>query len=197
MFLKFIKNKRIKTIDKSDHKQLADYRRSLIKKEKKEYENYLLLDESDLLIFSLGGSIWMFGITTIFSNDSTIPNVFFLATALFTLHFSLTSILRPSFYKSLLTMMTFPNITVLCAWILLKDFDLNRINNGLSLVALSISLTLIPLQKKKTQKEARNNKVKNEIIEDLHEKVDEQEALIIKMTEELNRLKSPVGSGLS
>lgn len=197
MFLKLFKNKKSTIIDKSDPKQVADYRRTLIKKEKNDYKNYLLLDESDLLIFSLGGLVWIFGMTTVFSNDSLVPNVFFLATAVFALHFSLTSILKPSFFKILITMMTFPNVSALCFWILLKDFDLNRINNGLSLVALSISLTLIPFQKKKNRQEAKNNKVKNDIIENLHEKIDEKDALILKMKEELNSLKSPVGSDAS
>lgn len=124
--------------------------------------NLLIVDESDSLVMSLGISILFFSILVTFGWFN-IPDPLFLATAVFALYFSLAMSYKNSIIKTIFLTLTFP-ITTYSVFIIQElTTDLNRINNGLSLLALSLSLLFMPIKKleEKTSKKisASNEKL--------------------------------------
>ena len=123
--------------------------------------NLLIVDESDSLVMSLGISILFFSILVTFGWFN-IPDPLFLATAIFALYFSFAMSYKNSILKTIFLILTFP-ITTYSVFIIQElTTDLNRINNGLSLLALSFSLLFMPIKKleEKTSKKISANNEK-------------------------------------
>lgn len=161
----------------------------IFEEEEKEYNLSRLHDQSDSLISSLGYSILLFGVLVVMDRFF-IPNPLFLATAVFALYFSLTSMMKPSFYKTIAMSLTFPLTAFLVLKLMDYHVDINTINNGLSLIALSISLIIIPRQKIKQRSRSKVNKLKNDIIKDLSDVVDRQNNVIDSMQTSLDEYKT-------
>lgn len=161
----------------------------VFEEEEKEYNLLRLHDESDSLITSLGYSILLFGLLVVMDRF-VIPNPLFLATAVFALYFSLTSMMKPSFYKTVAMSLTFPLTAFLVMQLMDYHLDINTINNGLSLIALSISLIIIPRQKIKQRSRAKINKLKNDVIRDLTDAVERQDKIINSQQKTIDEYKN-------
>lgn len=146
----------------------------------------LNVDESDSLIMSLGFSILFFSILVTFGWFN-IPDPIFLATAVFALYFSLAMSFKNSTFKTIFLVLTFP-VTTYCVFIIQElTTDLNRVNNGLSLFALSFSLLFMPLKKLEEKTSKKIEKFSKDTI-DVQQKH-------IKLLKERNELLSEENKG--
>ena len=104
--------------------------------------------ETDFFIFSLGIALIMFS-SLLLSGKVIIPDPLFLGAAIFTIYFSIISgFLRKGFFKTIAISTIFPATLFLTLYILENvDHSISEINNALSLLALGISLLIMPRQK--------------------------------------------------
>lgn len=162
---------------------------SAFKKESTEYELRTFHDESDALITSLASTVGSFGYLVAFSSFS-IPNALFLATAVFALYFSVISLFKTGNLKTYFMIATFPLTSMIVYAIIYFDLNVNNINNGLSLLALSVSLMIIPYQKSKERSKMKISKLKNEMILEQDEGIRKRDEIIKaleKSIEDLNK----------
>lgn len=115
------------------------------------------IDESDALILSLGFLLLLFGVNAFVSSlyDSFfakylfIPNIAIFAISIFSIYFLLVMKLEKGSRKSILLMYIFPVIFFVTFAFYLLKIDLSQANNGLSLVALSLTFLFMPIDKLK------------------------------------------------
>lgn len=190
----FKKNKEnVDIIDEFDSEVFSDLgesNRKLLLQDiiKNREENKLksLHDDSDSLIVSLSFFVAVLGFF-IMSNFFEIPSSLFLGTAVFALYFSVVSLFRTGDFKTICTMITFP-LTGFVSFLFIKySNDINDINNGLSLIALSVSLMIIPFQKRIQRNRSELNKVKDDLLIYREKEIKEQE-------KEIKNLKEIIGN---
>lgn len=157
---------------------------SMIKKQKSDYNLRSFHDESDSLIISLASFVFAVG-ASVTVNEFPVPNSLFLGTAVFALYFSLASLLKTGRIKTGLMTTIFPITSIIVVALLKFNADINAINNGLSLIALSLSLWIIPNQKSKDRSELKINKLKNDLLLKQDQIIREQEKTIKDLKENL------------
>lgn len=144
------------------------------------------IDESDALIGSIATLLLIFGVGTFlnsfysgfFAKYLVIPDLVFFGISIFSLYFLIVMKLERGSRKSSLLMCTFPFIASLIFLFHILKLDLSEANNGLSLIALSLTLLFMPMDKfeeehqikmKEIEKNyyAKKEKAKDEFIESL------------------------------
>lgn len=157
------------------------------KREKTESELRISHDESDALITSLASTVGSFGFLVAFSSFS-IPNPLFLATAVFALYFSIVSLFKTGNFKTNSMIATFPLTSIIVFTLINFHVDINNINNGLSLMALSVSLMIIPYQKGKERSQLKIAILKNDIILEQDQTIRKQEKIIATLEKSIDDL---------
>lgn len=155
-------------------------------KVKKEYDLRSLHDESDALIYSLASFVFTIGLLVI-PKSFEVPNALFLFTAIFALYFSLVSLLKTGTFKINAMIFSFPFALVATTALTTYGANIDDINNGLSLIALGISLMLIAPQKRKERNQLQLNKLKNDMLLEQDETNRKQEKIIESLQKSLNK----------
>ncbi len=162
---------------------------SLIKNEQEEYRIGSFHDESDALIISLAGFVLAIGASVTVS-EFPVPDPLFLGTAVFALYFSLVSLLKTGKLKTTLTLVIFPVTSLFVIRLINLHVDINTVNNGLSLIALSVTLWVIPGQKKKYRSQLKKNRYKNNVILKQDKIIREQDKTMAMLREQLSSVNA-------
>lgn len=157
-------------------------------KEKKEYDLRSFHDESDALIYSLASLVMCIGVLVI-PQSFDVPKVLFLFTAIFALYFSIVSLLKTGTFKTCAMIFSFPFAMIVITALVTYGANIDDINNGLSLIALGLSLTYIVPQKRKERSQLKINKLKNDMLLDQDETIRKQEESIKSLTLHLEKLE--------
>lgn len=155
------------------------------------------IDESDSLIFSLGLFLLFFGLVSFgsslyefkFSKYIEVPNTILLGISIFSLYFLLVMKLEKGSRKSVLIILTFPLVTLISLFFYEVKADLDQANNGLSLIALSLTLLFMPLDKLGEKSEERRKELREQFFS---EREDARYALIEELTEENGELHDTI-----
>lgn len=157
-------------------------------KEKKEYDLRSFHDESDALITSLASFVLSLG-GLVISNVFEIPSMLFLATAVFASYFSVVSLFKTGSFKTGFMVLIFPFTMIATTALIQYDADINDINNGLSLIALGVSLMIISPQKRKERRQLKINKLKNDMLLNQDEMIREREKQIKELKDSNEKLQ--------
>lgn len=164
--------------------------------EKKEHDLRSFHDESDALIYSLASLIMCIG-TLVIPQSFDVPKVLFLFTAIFALYFSIISLLRTGTFKTCAMIFSFPFAMILTTALVTYGANIDDINNGLSLIALGLSLTYIVPQKRKERRQLKINKLKNDMLLDQDQTIRAQEANITVLSNHLKKLEERIDNIIS
>lgn len=156
--------------------------------EKKEYDLRSFHDESDALIYSLASLIMCIGALVI-PQSFDVPKVLFLFTAIFALYFSVISLFRTGTFKTCAMIFSFPFAMIITTALVTYGANIDDINNGLSLIALGLSLTYIVPQKRKERYQLKINKLKNDMLLEQDETIRKQEESIKSLTLYLEKVE--------
>jgi hypothetical protein len=135
------------------------------KKQKTIYE----MDTTHIVFLSLSGSFFLFSIIntvlSIFNSSYEINNKVLLSFALYAILFSLFTSSYVSPKVKSIGLFTLPfSISLLVFLAIHFNVDLNGLNNGLSLIALSISISLLPFR---TMEEVAEKEMKGKMFEEI------------------------------
>jgi len=155
-------------------------------KVKKEYDLRTLHDESDALIYSLASLVFTIGLLVI-PKSFEVPKELFLFTAIFALYFSLVSLLKTGPFKINAIVSSFPVALVCTTALTTYGANIDAINNGLSLIALGVSLTLIAPQKRKERNQLQLDKLKNDMLLGQDETIRNQEKIIKSLQKSVDK----------
>jgi len=145
---------------------------------KKEIEEKLKkYNETDTFVMSFGFVLILCSIFLIFKTFELSPNIFF-GLATFALYLGIVSLIKPGNLKKVLSGFSLPFSFLITLYFQSTGADLNNWNNALSLLALSLSIMLLPSSRIKNQQE--------------EEKIEVLKGSILKKNEQIVRIEQEI-----
>lgn len=142
--------------------------------------------EIDTFVIALGSIAVVSGIAVSFDYFK-IPDYIFFCLALFAFFLAGVSLMQPGYKKNIFLFLSIFAPFIISLFLINQSWSFNNLNNGLSLIALSLSIILLPSARIKREDEQRE-------IEELESQIGERDNRIIRIEKErdkhINRIEN-------